>query len=160
MRDIMSAKRGQVTICVWKFSHNIFLVSHQEVLFGAQACEEIFSEGKNTFEKNKHGLMGSVWQEHWERILLFYYENKCKTQNPPQHIVALITGHLALWCFTDTVFFTNGRLWQPCIKKVYRHHFPNIICLIYHILLIAVFQTCSLLCLLQWSMISDLWCYY
>ena len=56
-------QRGQFTICVWKFSHNIFLVSHQEVLFGAQACEEIFSEGKNTFEKNKHGLMGSVWQK-------------------------------------------------------------------------------------------------
>lgn len=58
MRDIMSA-RGVNSQYVFENSLITFLVSHQEVLFGAQACEEI-SEGKNTFEKNKHGLMGSV----------------------------------------------------------------------------------------------------
>ena len=110
MRDIMSAKRGQVRIYVWKSSQDVqvFEETHQKwVTFWAHACEEI-SEGKNKLKKHNHvSLMRSVWQEHWERILLFSYENKCKTQNPPQHIVALITGHLALWCFTDTVFFNK-----------------------------------------------------
>lgn len=54
----MSA-RGVNSQYVFENSLITFLVSHQEVLFGAQACEEI-SEGKNTFEKNKHGLMVSV----------------------------------------------------------------------------------------------------
>lgn len=112
MRDIMSAKQGQIRIYVWKSSQDVqyFEETHQkmsDIWHPFSACEEI-SEGKNKLKKHNHGsLMGSVWQEHWERILLFNYENKCKTQNPPQHIVALITGHLALWCFTDTVFFNK-----------------------------------------------------
>ena len=56
-------------------------------------------------------------------------------------------------------------LWQPCIEQVYQYHFPITFAhfmSLHHILIIlAIFQAFSLLSyLLQWSVISDIWCYY
>ena len=56
-------------------------------------------------------------------------------------------------------------LWQPCIEQVYQHHSPtafaHFMSLSYILVILEIFQTfSSLLYLLWWSVISDLWCYY
>ena len=60
-------------------------------------------------------------------------------------------------------FFTNWRLWQPCIKSTsttsFGQHLLTFIFLCHILVIFAVFQTFSLFYLL-WSVISDLWCYY
>lgn len=63
------------------------------------------------------------------------------------------------------IFLQIEGLWRPCIEQVYWHHFSNSICYlpisVCHILVILpIFQTLLLFCLLWCSVMSDLWCYY
>ena len=70
-----------------------------------------------------------------------------------------------LLCFTDIAFFLQIEdLWQPCVKQVYWCHFSNSICSL-HVSVSLFVNSCNiskfalLLYLLQWHVISNLWCY-
>lgn len=68
-----------------------------------------------------------------------------------------------VFCF---FFFTPTEgLWQPCMEQAYPVTFflttlAHFVSLCHSLVILAIFQTCSLLFhLLRWSAISDLWCY-
>ena len=70
------------------------------------------------------------------------------------------------YCSSQTLSFVQIEgLWQPCIQQVYWCHFSSSICLLC-ISVSHVGNSCNisnillLLCLLWWSVISNLWCYY
>ena len=48
------------------------------------------------------------------------------------HVCTLTCVHILLYCALQTLFLTNLRLWQPCVKQVSWLHFSNSIsCLIF-----------------------------
>ena len=62
-------------------------------------------------------------------------------------------------------FLEIESLWQHYVEQIYQHNFPNSICSLLslcHILVILAIPQAfsSLLCLLWWSVVNDLWCYY
>lgn len=119
-RDIMSAKRGQVTICFWKFSHNIFLVSHQEVLFGAQACKEIFRGEKHIWEKQTWSN-GICLTKALSKNFCFKYM-QYRITNPRKHVRTFeLQAHLFYCAFlhhaSQILHFSQMELFEATVHQ-------------------------------------------
>ena len=78
-----------------------------------------------------------------------------------QHTGILFIAIQLLW-FTYIAFFTNWRLWQPCVKQACQHHFSNSICSLH----VSVphfgnsLNISNFIIIIFVMMVSDLWCYY
>ena len=106
-------------------------------------------------------------------ILLYFHTYVCVYTHTHTH-----TWHTSFYCaslyctlqilsFFSFLFLTNWRsVKQPCLEQVYRLHFPTVfayyfVSLCHTLIILKIFQTFSLfLCLLWWSVINYLWCYY
>ena len=92
---------------------------------------------------------------------------KLKNVNHIKMQVYLILLHFALLCFIDTAFLfvylkvCGNSVWSKSIGIIFPTAFAQFVFLCHVLVILTIFPTFKLfLCLLWWSVISVLWCYY